>query len=130
MRPAARGQIEVRDIDEPNGALALRLLAQPERRSLGGIDESDPDLAIFPDDSIRLVLGARDLRSCQLAAEIDRRGLDAEMKALRPRAEHAIEGRRQHVLPGVLLPVVEGARSTMCRTRSSSPSTTSRTRTS
>src|SRR5262249_49619860 len=72
--------------------------------------EPDAHRPILPDDPVRLALGAVNLLRRDLAREIDGRVLHAEMKALGPDAEQAIEGGRQHVLTRVLLHVIEPPR--------------------
>ena len=56
------------------------------------------------------VLRRGNLRRGQLAREIDRRRVGAEMEALGAHAADTIERRRQHVLAGVLLHVIEAPR--------------------
>ena len=107
VRAAARREVEAFDVDEAKRSLAERLLSQREiRRVLFG-REPDGHRPIFPDDAVGLGLGRGDLDGAHLAREIDRRRLRAEMKAHRPDVEETIERRRQHVLAGMLLHVVE-----------------------
>ena len=98
------------DVDQPQRSLALRRLAQPERRGLLGATRNGSS----PDDPPRRRGWPRPRRgrsrSPSLARQIDRRGLSAEVKALGARAEQPIERRRQHVLAGVLLHVIEAPR--------------------
>ena len=98
------------DVDQPQRSLALRLLPQRQRRDLLRAGEPDRHRPVLPDDAVGFVLGARDLGRVELAREIDRRGLGAEMETLGPRAEQPIERGRQHVLAGVLLHVIEAPR--------------------
>ncbi len=107
---AARRQIEVLDVDQAERAFARGFLAQRQRRDLVRPGEADRHRPVFPDDPVGLVFRARDLRRRQLAGEVDRRVVRAEVKTLRPGAQQAIERRRQHVLPRVLLHVIETAR--------------------
>ena len=109
MRAAAGGEIEVLDVDQAQRPFALGLLAKRQRRHFLRSGEANRHRAIFPDDAVGLVFRAPDLRRRQLARQVDGRVLGAEMKALGPGVQQAIEGRRQHVLAGVLLHVIEAA---------------------
>jgi hypothetical protein len=109
VRAAARRQVEALDIDQPQRAPAHRFLAQRQPRRLVRAGEPDRHLAILPDDPIRFRFRRRDLGRRRLAREIDRRDGRAEMKTDRPDAKQPVERRRPHVLPRVLLHVIETA---------------------
>ena len=79
-------------------------------RGFVGVGEADRDRTILPDDAVGFALGARDLVGGHLAREIDRRRRRAEVEADRPHLQQAVERRRQHVLAGVLLHVLEAPR--------------------
>ena len=107
MGAAARREVEPLDVDQPQRAPARRFLAQRQPRRLRRVREPDRHRPILPDDPVRFRFRGRNLGRRHLAREIDRRDGRAEMKADRPRAEQLVERRRQHVLSGVLLHVVE-----------------------
>ncbi len=98
------------DLDEAQRAGAVRFLAQRQRGRLFGGDEPDLNRAILPDDAVGLGLGSGDLGWRDRAMQVDGRRRRAQVEALGPRLAHAVEGRRQHVLAGVLLHVVEAPR--------------------
>src|SRR5437870_1918128 len=65
---------------------------------------------VFPDEAVRFELGRNDLVARQLTRQIDGRGVYPKMETDCTDAEQAIDCRRQHMLPRVLLHVIEAAR--------------------
>jgi hypothetical protein len=110
VRAAAGGEIEIGDLDQSQRPLAHRLLAERQLGRLFGRGESDGDRPVLPDDAVRFVDASLDVCRRNFLGEVDRRGLPAHMEAHGSVVEHALEGRRQHMLSGVLLHVVETAR--------------------
>src|ERR1019366_2681678 len=110
VRPAARRQIELFDVDQPKRALARRRLAQLQTFGFLRIRKPDRHRPVFPHDPVRFGFGRGDVGGLQLASQVDGRDIGAEMKAHRPRAEQPVERGRQYVLPGMLLHVIEAAR--------------------
>src|SRR5947207_2994155 len=51
---AARGEVEIPDVDQPQHAAARRLLPQRQQPRLVGRHETDRDLAVLPDHAVRL----------------------------------------------------------------------------
>jgi hypothetical protein len=107
MRSAAGGEIEPVDVDHPQLATALWFLTQWKARRLVCRDEPDRDRSILPDDAIGLVFGTGNLERRDFACEIDCGAGRPQVEALRSYFEEVVERRRQHVLPGVLLHVIE-----------------------
>ena len=58
---------------------------------------------VVPHDAVGVVLGTTTFVGRHFPMQIERARLDAEMHAVRARREQVIEGRRQDVLPGMLL---------------------------
>jgi hypothetical protein len=110
MRAAARRQVERFDVDQPERAAAKRLFPQRQARRLVCVGEPDRHRPILPDEAVRVGFRGRNLRRRQLARHVDRRRLGAEMKAHRAHAKQFVDRRRQHVLAGVLLHVIEAPR--------------------
>ena len=107
MRAAARGDVEVLHVNQPQAAGPSGLLSQRERRRLFGLGESDRDGPIVPDDPVRLVFDAIDVGSRDDPVQIDGRRCGAEVEALGPCPREPVERRGEHVLPCVLLHVLE-----------------------
>jgi len=109
MRPAARGDVVVGHLHQAQLARAPGFLPQRERRRLLVAHEPDRHGPILPHDSVGVALGGDDLLMSQLLVEVERRQLRPEVEADRARLEEPVEGRREDVLTGVLLHVVEPA---------------------
>ncbi len=110
MRAAARGEVVVGDVHEAQHPGASGLLAQRQRRRLLGGDEPHAHLAVLPHHTVGVVFGGGDLLRRHRTAEVDGGARAAEMEAFSARPADRLERRRQHVLPGVLLHVVESTR--------------------
>jgi len=109
VRAAARRQVAIRDLDDAQRARALRFLAQRQRGRLGVADVADGDGPVIPDHLVRPALGRRNGLGSDLAIEVDRRGLGTQVETHGARAVQRLECGRQHVLPRVLLHVIEAS---------------------
>ena len=109
VRAAARRQIVALHVDDPERAASLGLLAQRQRGRLGFADEPDPDRAVLPDDAVGLGFPRRNRRGGQIDRQVHRGDDRAEVEPHRARVVQTIERRREEVLAGVLLHVIEPA---------------------
>ena len=109
MGSAARRDVKAGDLDEPERPRPIRLLAKRQACSFLRGGETDSDRMILPDNPVGPVLGSFDVCGGQRSVEIDRRRRRTEVEALGAGADHAIERGRQHMLPGVLLHVLESS---------------------
>ena len=74
VRAAAGGQIEAFDVDQAQGAVAVRFLAERQPRGLVGASRTGSSTGRSSQTiAIGLVLGGRNLGRRRLAREIDRR---------------------------------------------------------
>src|SRR5207237_244657 len=100
---AARREIEPLDVDQPQSSPTSRFFSKRKARRFIGSHKPNCHRIIFPDNAVRLVFSLLEFGRAELACEIDRRGLGAEVKAEGPHVEQANDRRRQHVLSGMLL---------------------------
>ena len=107
MCAAAGRDVELLDFNQPQDALALRLLAKRHRGGFSGVSESNRDGTVLPDDPVRFPLDARDLAGRDFPLEIDRRRDRAEVEAHGSHLQQAVERGGQDMLAGVLLHVLE-----------------------
>jgi hypothetical protein len=70
--PAARRDVEALDLDEPQHALAPRLLAKRQLRGFVRVGEPNRDGTILPDDAVGLAFGARCLAGRHFTRQVDR----------------------------------------------------------
>ena len=73
MCAAAGRDVELLDFNQPQKALAFRLLAKRHRGGFSGVSESNRDGTVLPDDPVRFLLDARDLAGRDFPLEVDRR---------------------------------------------------------
>ena len=111
VRAAARRQIEAGDLDQPERALRARVPSAAAALAASAVDTKRIETG-RSSQTMRLASStARSIvRRRRLARKVDRRDLRAHVEAHGPVVEEPIERRRQHVLPGVLLHVIEAAR--------------------
>jgi hypothetical protein len=110
VRAAAGREIVILDVDEPQRSGPAGLLAHTHRRGFFSGGESDRHRTVFPHHAVGISLGFANFIGSDLSREIDGRRQLPHVETLGAHAEEAIERRRQHVLPGVLLHVIEPPR--------------------
>ena len=107
VRSAARREIPLLDVHQPQRAPALRLLSQRQRRRLFGARVAHADRPVLVDDAIGFVLGTCDRVGLEHRGEVDGRDVSAQVKADRRGGAGVNERSRQDMLAAVLLDVVE-----------------------
>ena len=110
VRAAARRHVVAVDLDHAERSAAARLLAQRQRGGLGVGHEPDADRTVLPDDAVGFGLRRGNRLGGQVDGEVERGHDGAEVKADGAGLAEPVERRRQDVLPGVLLHVIEPAR--------------------
>ena len=110
VRAAAGRDVPVRDLDDTDSPPHLGRLAQRKALHALLVDPVPHDLAVLPHDPVQDPLEALDRTPIDVGEpHLDRAALLAQVGRERLRAELALERRREHVLPGVLLHVLEAA---------------------
>ena len=108
MGTSARAAIEIVDGDDTECATSLRRL--PKSGSSVGVLERDAHRPVLGHDGIGTLLDLDELFGAErLRFEVERRAVLAEMHAHRGKPEKLGDHRREEMLPGVLLHVIEAA---------------------
>jgi hypothetical protein len=110
VRAPAGGEIDLIDLDQSHLAGSGRRLAKRQPFGLRVGHEPDADVAVLPDDAIRRGLGFGDGVGWKIPIQIDRGRVRAQVEAGGHRPEPRGTDRRQDVLAGVLLHVIESAK--------------------
>src|SRR5262249_43710223 len=110
VRPAAGLAVETLRVHEAHRVAGLRRRLDALAEGLGAGDDLDAHGPGFPHDLVGADLGRADGLGRQLAVEVHRAGLLAEVEADGPRAVEVQERPRQEVLAVVLLAVVAAPR--------------------
>ena len=109
MGAAAGRQVEIADLDQSEHAGARRIFSERKRDGLLPCHEANGDRPVLPDDLVRDVNGPLNVCGRHVACHVDSGVLRSHMEADRGVLEESIQCRRQQMLAGMLLHVVESA---------------------
>ena len=109
MRAAARGEIELRNLDDPKRPPPRRFFPQRQPGRLLLRNDPNANRPVLPDNRVGLVLRRGQLVGRHLARQIDRGHVAPHVETHRLDATGAFECCRQQMLAGVLLHVIDAA---------------------
>jgi hypothetical protein len=106
VRTTAGGEVVSVDVDQPDRTHAAGCPSKRQRHGFRGIGITYPHRPVLEDDAIGVGFDGIEFVGRQLASEIERARISAEMNAAGLCVAHVGAGRREHVLSAVLLTMI------------------------